>query len=141
MRARPLLLIAGLIVAAPAVALSQTRALAAAGPDAAPETITIRLSSFKYKPDHLQLRAGVPVRLRFVNDSDGGHDFSAPDLFSTSAYGPGSSPPERGRVDVPGHGTAEISIVPRRPGTYDFHCTHFLHSLFGMTGTVVITPG
>ncbi len=40
-------------------------------------TITIRLSNFAYSPEHVDLRAGVPVRLHLVNDSDLGHDFSA----------------------------------------------------------------
>jgi plastocyanin len=28
--------------------------------------------------------------------------------------------------------------VPKVSGTYNFHCSHFLHAGFGMTGTVVV---
>jgi hypothetical protein len=30
--------------------------------------------------------------------------------------------------------------VPRLPGTYHLECTHFLHSFFGMHGTIEVTP-
>jgi plastocyanin len=117
-----------------ALTWSQTRALAAANP----ETITVRMSSFKYEPERLRLRAGVPVRLRFVNESRGGHDFSAPDFFASSDYPAGSSPPPEGRIAVPANGSAEITIVPKRTGMFRVTCTHFLHTLFGMTGEVEV---
>ncbi len=100
------------------------------------QTVTIRLSNFAFQPEHLRLREGVPIHLRLVNASGGGHDFSAPALFAASTYFAGSGAPPEGRIDVPGKATAEISFVPRRPGTYHVECTHFLHSLFGMTATI-----
>jgi plastocyanin len=100
------------------------------------QTVTIRLSNFSFQPDHLRLRAGVPVHLRLVNASGGGHDFSAPAFFAASSYFAGSAAPPEGTIDVAGKTTAEISLVPRRPGTYQVECTHFLHSLFGMTATI-----
>jgi plastocyanin len=104
------------------------------------ETITIRLSSFAFAPDHLRLKAGVPVRLRLVNASNGGHDFSAPAFFAASRVLPGSWAPPDGDVAVGSNQTVEIALVPRTPGTYRFECTHFLHSLFGMHGTVEVLP-
>jgi hypothetical protein len=44
----------------------QTRA--PAGSDA---TIDVRLSSFAFHPENLRLKAGVPLRLRLVNDGSG----------------------------------------------------------------------
>ncbi len=32
----------------------------------------------------------------------------------------------------------DIVLTPRAPGTYKVECTHFLHSLFGMTATIVV---
>ena len=32
----------------------------------------------------------------------------------------------------------DITLTPRATGTYKIECTHFLHSLFGMTGTIVV---
>jgi plastocyanin len=31
-----------------------------------------------------------------------------------------------------------VSFSIPTPGTYKFHCTHFLHSAFGMTGEAVV---
>jgi plastocyanin len=33
----------------------------------------------------------------------------------------------------------EIGLITRTPGTYRVKCTHFLHILFGMRGTVEVT--
>ncbi len=104
------------------------------------ETITVRLSSFAFDPEHLRLKAGVPLRLRLVNESDGGHDFSAPAFLAASSFPPGSSPPLNGKVPVGSNQTVEIAVVPRTPGIYRVECTHFLHSLFGMHGTVEVMP-
>ena len=107
-------------------------------PAAAPEVITIRLSNFEYNPDQLHLRVGVPVRFQFVNESSGGHNFTAAAFFAASAFAPGSSPPPGGKIEVAGRTTVELTLIPRTPGTYRVECTHFLHSLFGMTGTIVV---
>jgi plastocyanin len=110
------------------------------GPAVAPESISIRLSNFAFTPDRLRLRVGVPFRLRFVNDSGGGHNFTAPAFFAASAVVGGSPPPDR-KMDVAAGTTVELTLVPRVAGTYPVECTHFLHSLFGMKGTIeVIGP-
>jgi plastocyanin len=111
-----------------------------AAPGNGGETITVRLSSFAFDPDHLRLKAGLPVRLRLVNESSGGHDFSAPGFFSASSFPPGASAPPDGEVAVGSHQTVEIEVVPRTPGSYRLECTHFLHSFFGMHGTIEVVP-
>jgi plastocyanin len=110
---------------------------AAAGGDG---IILVRLSSFAFEPENLRLKAGVPVRLRLVNDGSGGHDFSAPAFFAASSFPPGSLVPSNGGVAVQSHQTVEIAVVPRTPGTYRVECTHFLHSVFGMHGTIEVMP-
>jgi plastocyanin len=104
------------------------------------ETITVRLSNFAFTPDHLRLKAGVPVQLRLVNESGGGHDFSAPAFFVASTFPSGASAPPDGDVVVGSHQTVEMTVVPRTPGTYRLECTHFLHSFFGMHGTIEVVP-
>jgi plastocyanin len=104
------------------------------------ETITVRLSNFAFDPDHLRLKAGAPIRLHLVNESSGGHDFSAPAFFASSSILAGSPVPSNGELAVGSHQTVEIAVVPHTPGTYRLECTHFLHSLFGMHGTVEVTP-
>jgi plastocyanin len=104
------------------------------------ETILVQLSSFAFDPEQIRLKAGVPVRLRLVNESDGGHNFSAPAFFAASSFLPGSSVPSRGAIEVGSHQTVEIAVVPGAPAVYPLECTHFLHSAFGMHGTVEVMP-
>ncbi|HEX3346626.1 MAG TPA: cupredoxin domain-containing protein [Acetobacteraceae bacterium] len=104
-------------------------------PEAA--TITIRLSSFAFTPERIRLRVGVPVHFHLQNESSGGHDFSAPALFSASVVTSGLVPSD-GTVEVSAGTSVDITLVPRTPGTYQIRCTHFLHSLFGMTGTIFV---
>jgi len=104
------------------------------------ETITVQLSSFSFAPERIRLKAGVPIRLRLVNESDGEHNFSAPTFFAASSIQPGSSIPSNGTVEVASHQTVEIALVPGTPAAYPLECTHFLHSVFGMNGTVEVVP-
>ncbi len=98
------------------------------------------MSNFAFDPDHLRFKAGVPVRLRLMNESGDGHDFSAPAFFAASSFPPGSSAPPNGEVAVGAHQTVELAVIPGTPGRYPLRCTHFLHSLFGMHGTIEVTP-
>jgi uncharacterized cupredoxin-like copper-binding protein len=102
-------------------------------------TITVRLSNFSFDPEQIRLRAGMPVRLQLVNESSGGHSFSAPGFFAASKF-PAGSAPRDGVVEVPARSSAEITALPVTPGTYKVECTHFLHALFGMTGRIVVDP-
>jgi plastocyanin len=116
------------------------RAQQTTAPRGMSEAITVRLSSFAFDPDHLRLKAGMPVRLRLVNESSGGHDFSAPGFFAASSILPGSLAPPNGDVTVGSHQTVEIAVVPHTLGRYPLKCTHFLHSFFGMHGTIEVIP-
>jgi plastocyanin len=101
------------------------------------QTIVIHLSNFAFVPDRIELRAGTMIRLHLVNDGSGSHNFSAPGLFATSIFPAGVSPPQ-GRIEVAGDRSVDLELTPRSPGTYQFECTHFLHHLFGMHGTIVV---
>ncbi len=100
-------------------------------------TIVIHLTNFAFAPDRIQLRDGTPVRLHLVNDSSGSHNFSASELFATSTF-PAGVGPSRGTIDVAGNSSADLEFTPHTPGTYQFDCTHFLHHMFGMHGTIVV---
>ncbi len=104
------------------------------------ETITVLLSNFAFDPAYLRLKVGVPVRLHLANESNGGHDFSAPAFFAASSFPPGTAAPPHGEVAVGSHKTIDITVVPGTPGVYRLECTHFLHSLFGMHGTIEVFP-
>lgn len=104
--------------------------------------LTVTLSNFAFTPDHLVLPAGQPVTLHLVNVTGGGHDFSAPKLFAASDVGAGASAIRNGTIEVPPHGAVDLTLTPRTPADYDVVCTHALHELFGMTGSVrVVAAG
>lgn len=103
------------------------------------DTMTVKLSDFEFSPAYLGLRVGTPVRLVLVNEGSGEHDFSAPEFFSAVIYRPGSMVPAEGRIEVPKNETKEVDLLPLTAGSYKLKCTEFLHSLFGMRGTIEVT--
>ena len=115
-------------------ALAALPLLAAQAPAPLAE-VPIALSSYRIEPKLIHLSAGVPVRLTFTNASTKGHDFSAPGFFARASQLSGEVP--RGEIDLAGHGTTAITLVPAR-GTYKAWCGHFGHKLLGMTATIVV---
>jgi len=102
-------------------------------------SIGVELSSFRFTPATLELEQGVPYRLHLTNRASGGHDFSAPALFAASIVAPQDSARiQDGRIELDGRDSADIRFVPTRPGRYAIRCTHFMHGMFGMTGTVTV---
>jgi plastocyanin len=101
-------------------------------------SITIVLSNFAFEPDHILLKVGIPVRLHLVNECSGGHSFAAPGFFAASSPERGFSIPSNGAVEVASHQQVDIVVVPHAPGQYRLECTHFLHSVFGMHGTIEV---
>src|SRR5215213_10537017 len=99
---------------------------------AQPAAQTITLWSYGFAPRPIHLAAGRPVTLVFVNRSGSSHDFTAKAFFANSAIRAGAAP--GGEIELRGHETRSITLVPRA-GTYSAHCTHFLHTQFGMTDT------
>jgi uncharacterized cupredoxin-like copper-binding protein len=130
------LLLAGLASAGLALA---GVAPAAAQPDwSQAARVTVGLSSFKFAPAVIRLRAGQPVILHLENTGSGGHDFSAPGFFRAARVRPqDAGKVEGGSVDVGGHESADIALVPAA-GTYALRCTHAFHTMFGMKGSIVV---
>jgi plastocyanin len=103
------------------------------------QPVTVELSSFKFTPATLNLQHGTPYRIRFANSSSGGHDFVAKEFFDASTIAPEDSAKlHKGGVDVDGGESVEIRLVPNQAGSYKSHCSHFMHSSFGMTGEVIV---
>jgi uncharacterized cupredoxin-like copper-binding protein len=124
--------------------LTALAALALAAPSAAqpnwgqPARVTVSLSSFKFAPQTIRLRAGQPVILHLQNTGSGGHDFSAPAFFKAAAVRPqDAGKVEGGSVDVGGRESVDVALVPRA-GTYPLRCTHAFHTMFGMKGSIVV---
>ena len=109
-------------------------------PDAAAgQTIQVDMTNYEFTPSTLQLRANRPYRLELRNASHGDHSFGAPQLFAAARVAPADqSKVVNGEIEVDGGQTVDVNFTVTTPGTYKFHCTHFLHSAFGMTGEAVV---
>jgi len=102
---------------------------------AQPAVQTIALWSYGYSPRPIHLKAGRPVRLVFVNRSGNGHDFTARAFFARSRILSGDV--RGGKVELRARQSKTVTLVPAA-GTYEVHCTHFLHTQRGMTDTIVV---
>lgn len=123
------------------VAAALASALAAAPASSQPDwgnaaRVEVKLSSFAFDPKIVHLHAGQPVVLHLVNAASGGHDFAAKEFFAAATLR-NPAAVERGRVELGGHESRDVALVPRA-GRYPLKCTHLFHQSFGMTGEIVV---
>lgn len=101
--------------------------------------IQIALESYRFDPAAISLRHGEPYVLAFVNKAGGGHNFVAKRFFAAATVSDADRPRiEKGAVSLDGGQSAEIHLIAPAAGTYEVHCSHFMHSSLGMKGTVVV---
>ena len=105
---------------------------------AQPIVSRVDLTSFRFTPSQIQLRAGTPTVLQLRNASSGGHNFAAPAFFAAARIDPASAGLIRnGRIEVPAHATVQVTLTPAA-GQYPVKCTHPFHATFGMKGTIIV---
>lgn len=102
---------------------------------AQPAQLTIQVWSFGFAPHPIHLAAGRPVTLTFVNRSGSSHDFTAPGFFQHAANVTGGI--QGDEVELKPHETKTVTLVPSA-GTYQAHCSHFLHKQMGMSDEIVV---
>jgi plastocyanin len=125
---RRLLLLACLILAAPAAAQEWRTAA----------EHDVLLSSYDIAPSELRLKAGEPVRLRFVNNSNQGHVFSAQSFFrNAQTRRRDAEMVKGGSIEVPPLSTRTIVLVPKA-GRYKMAGGNFLRRLLGMSGRIIV---
>ena len=99
------------------------------------QQVVVQVWSFGFGPRPIRLAAGKPVTLTFANQSGSSHDFVAPGFFQHARIIAGAAP--MGMVDLRPHETKTITLIPVA-GTYQAHCSHFLHKQMGMSDTIVV---
>jgi len=120
-------------------ALLAVFASGAASAQNGPQVLTVELSNFKFTPATITLTHGRPYVIHFVNSASGGHDYVAKDFFAAATIAPEDRAKiKNGEIELSGGESADIHLVANMPGTYKSHCSHFMHSSFGMTGQVVV---
>lgn len=103
------------------------------------QDLEIDLSSFAFSPKTVMLAAGVPYRLHFVDKASGGHDFTAAAFFRDAIIDPDDKAAvQGGAVRLAANQTADIRLIAPKAGTYEAHCSHFMHAVFGMRGQIVV---
>jgi len=100
-----------------------------------PAQVLVQVWSFGFAPNPIRLAAGRPVTMTFVNQSGSSHDFVAPGFFQHARITGGAAPEDE--IELKGHETKRITLVPAR-GTYQAHCSHFLHKQLGMSDTIIV---
>jgi uncharacterized cupredoxin-like copper-binding protein len=98
----------------------------------------VLLHPFRYEPRLIELRAGRPVRLHFVNNGRAWLSFRAPAFFAAANVRRGDRRHVRngGFSLAPGQ-RLEISLVPVR-GRYSVYSGYLLHRARGMTARIVV---
>ena len=119
-----------------AVALSLSLLSPAAAPaQPQPGQLVVQIWSFGFAPHPIRLAAGQPVTLTFVNRSGSGHDFTAPGFFKHARILAGG--PVDKEIELRPHETKTVTLIPAA-GTYQAHCSHFLHKQMGMSDDIVV---
>jgi uncharacterized cupredoxin-like copper-binding protein len=101
--------------------------------------ITITLSNYTFTPGTIALKSGTAYHLHFTNSGSKDHDFSAPEFFAASEIAPEDQAKlQKGLVALESGQSIDITVTPGRPGTFAFECTHFMHKMMGMHGTITV---
>jgi plastocyanin len=102
------------------------------------QRVDVILSDFAFTPKSLRFHRGQAYQLRFVNRGSGGHNFSAPEFFASAQVNPADAGTVAGgKVELGKGESRTVRLVPAA-GTYRVTCTHFLHTSFGMTGSIAV---
>lgn len=100
------------------------------------------LDDYSFTPAQVVLQANQPYVLQLRNTSGSRHTFTAPEFFRTVALGPGDASAQvraaGGTISIAAGQSATVDVLPLHPGTYPLTCDRPLHSLFGMTGSIVV---
>jgi plastocyanin len=100
--------------------------------------VEVRLSNFDIEPGAIRLKAGEPVRLRFVNTSQSDHSFSADEFFAAGQLRRRDTKVVRGGgVNVRAGDVREVLLVPAA-GRYRARCGNILHRILGMSSEIIV---
>lgn len=108
--------------------------------------LTIEAQSIAFSTDRLEVKAGQPVKLSFVNNDVVLHDFSVHEIGVTDVHAEDAGHHDMGHeehmpvlhVTADAGETGVLTFTPTEPGEYEFVCTVPGHS--NMVGTLVVKP-
>jgi uncharacterized cupredoxin-like copper-binding protein len=146
MMPRQFVLLAVLVLFAPAVADTVLASSDDAAPPAEPaHRITIELTEYRYTPARVELKAEELVELTLINEGTITHEFVSQALADLEVT------VDAGGVETETVGVAEVELQPKsratlrfrpdKPGEYPFACHAEKpadHATLGMTGTLIV---
>jgi len=98
----------------------------------------VLLTSFEIQPGLIRLKAAEPVRLRFVNNSEQPHSFSAPGFFAHARLrGRDRERVRGGAVLAPPLSETTIMLVPAA-GRYPARGDNLFRRMLGMRATILV---
>ena len=114
--------------------------LAMLGSANAQTAISVSMTNYAFAPSTLTLKTGETYRIHFSNDANKSHAFTAREFFQSVTIAPEDRRKleDDEEVELDGGQSADITLMPNRAGTYAVTCTHFMHSMLGMTGKIVV---
>jgi plastocyanin len=95
----------------------------------------INVVSYYYAPAPIQLAAGRPITLRFVNRAGKGHDFTAKSFFRSARILSGRV--ADGEVELSPGQSVDVTLIPAA-GRYNVHCSHPFHKMLGMHTAILV---
>lgn len=107
---------------------------------AGPQRVEIVLANFSFTPSEIRLAAGTPVTLHLVNRGSGGHNFIAADFFAAASMDAATRQRlgKKGVVELAKGEAMDVTLTPKT-GSYEVKCGHFMHTTFGMKGTITVS--
>jgi uncharacterized cupredoxin-like copper-binding protein len=117
-----------------------TTAASAQTPDwSQAKRIDVDLSNYAFAPKEIHLQHGMPYDLHLSNSSAKSHDFSAPAFFASSTIKPDDqSLAPKGEVELETQQAVDVHVIPNQAGSYELRCTHFMHTMLGMSGRIIV---
>lgn len=98
----------------------------------------VLLSSYDIAPNVIRLEAGRAVRLRFVNNSNQTHAFSARAFFASAVIrGRDGRLVNGGRIKVGPGETRTVALIPQA-GRYAMRSGSIFRRLMGMNGKIIV---
>ena len=101
--------------------------------------VSVSLTDYAFTPSALSLTAGVTYHLHLANTGSKDHSFSAPQFFAASQIAAADQAKiKKGEVAIDSGQAVDIDVTPGQAGSYAVTCTHFMHNMMGMHGTITV---
>jgi uncharacterized cupredoxin-like copper-binding protein len=102
-----------------------------------PVRLDVVMVDYRFIPDQLVLRHGVPYQLHLENRGKETHEFTAPVFFASATIdNPRLLNADHSEILMQPGDKKDLFLTPNKPGTYDLHCAD--HDWYGMVGGITV---